>query len=230
MINQHPTQEILKLEASKRFSFACWIETDQHRLILSQIKSDLIDRSAELWIFGPEGVGKTHLALHLAEQFSFHYFDCGEVTPELSGNLFENLLETDGLVLDRADQWLGHDIPEAALFSWWKRKQNGLILISRSSPRVDKLISLPDLASRSRAALILPLDGLGDEGCHQLFKCHLKRLHIHLTPDVIRFLTPRLPRNPSKLMNLISAIDEESLRDQRKVTIPWLSQLLNRLS
>ena len=227
-MNQHPIQEILKLERSTRFSFACWIETDQHRLISSQIKSYLVDRSAELWIFGPEGVGKTHLALHLAEQFNFHYFDCGEIAPELSGNLFENLLETDGLVLDRADQWLGHDVPEAALFSWWKRKQNGLILMSRSSPRVDNLIRLPDLASRSLAALVLPLDGLGDEGCHRLFECQLQVRHLQLTADVIRFLIPRLPRNPAKLMDLIYAIDEESLRDQRKVTIPWLSKLLTR--
>ena len=227
---KHPIQEVLKLEISTRFSFACWIETDQHRLITSQIQSDLVDRSAELWIFGPEGVGKTHLALHLADRFKFHYFDCGEIAPELSGNLFEALSETDGLILDRVDRWLGHDVPEAALFSWWKRKHSGLILISRSSPRADELVSLPDLASRFRAALILPLDGLSDEGCHRLFECHIKQLHLHLTPDVIRFLIPRLPRNPSKLMDLIYAIDEESLRDQRRVTIPWLSQLLNRLS
>ena len=227
-MNQHPTQEILQLEASKRFSFTCWIETEQHQLITSQIKSDLVDRSAELWIFGPEGVGKTHLALNLAEQFGFHYFDCGEIAPELSGNLFEALSEADGLVLDRVDQWLGHDVPEAALFSWWKRKRNGLVLMSRSSPRVNKLISLPDLASRSLAALVLPLDGLGDEGCYQLFECQLQVRHIQLTGDAMRFLIPRLPRNPAKLMDLIYAIDEESLRDQRKVTIPWLSKLLTR--
>lgn len=230
MRNQNPTQEILKLETPGRYSFACWIETDQHRLILSQIKRNLIDRSSELWIFGPEGVGKTHLAVYLANLLGFHYYDCGEITAELSADLFETLSETDGLILDRVDNWLGYNVPEGALFSWWKRKQNGLILISRSSPRAENFVHLPDLASRSRAALILPLDGLGDEGCHRLFECQLKQHSLRLMPDVIRFLIPRLPRNPGKLMDLIHAIDEESLRDQRKVTIPWLSQLLTDLS
>ena len=230
MRNQLPTQEILKLETLNRYSLACWIETDQHRLILSQIRRNLVDRSAELWIFGPEGVGKTHLALYLADLLGFQYYDCGEIAAEFSVDLFETLSETDGLILDRVDDWLGYNAPEGALFSWWKRKQNGLISISRSSPRAENLVRLPDLSSRSRAALVLPLDGLGDEGCHRSFECQLEQRSLRLTPDVIRFLIPRLPRNPGKLMDLMNAIDEESLRDQRKVTIPWLSQLLTDLS
>ena len=45
--------------------------------------------------------------------------------------------------------------------------------------------------------------------------------------DVLRFLAPRLPRNPSRLMSLVHLIDQESLRDQRKITIPWLKRFLS---
>ncbi|CAI8288836.1 MAG: DnaA regulatory inactivator Hda [Gammaproteobacteria bacterium] len=128
------------------------------------------------------------------------------------------------------DRWLRHSIAESALFSWWKRKENGLVLISETSPRAEGSITLPDLASRACASMILPLDGLDDEGLRSLFRCQLDHRGIELTPDVIRFLSPRLPRNPAKLVGLLSAIDQESLRDQRKITVPWLKQRLSRLS
>ena len=116
------------------------------------------------------------------------------------------------------------------IISWWKRKENGLVLVSETSPRADGLITLPDLASRAHAAMILPLDGLGDEGIRRLFQCQIQRLGIELAAEVIRFLSPRLPRNPAKLMDLLAVMDQESLRDQRKITVPWLKQRLLPLS
>ena len=61
-----PIQEISHLEKPTGYSGECWVETDQHRLILSQATDSLVGQSAELWIHGPEGVGKTHLGLVIA--------------------------------------------------------------------------------------------------------------------------------------------------------------------
>lgn len=199
-------------------------------MILAHVGDALVGNSAELWFFGAPGVGKTHLGLLVAERFHFDYYDCSDISPELAPELFEYLNVGTGVVLDRVDRWLHEVASESALFSWWKRKENGLVLISETSPRADGFITLPDLASRAHAAMVLPLDGLDDDQIGRLFRCQLGRLGIELAPEVVRFLTPRLPRNPAKLMNLLAAMDQESLRDQRKITVPWLKQLLLRLS
>ncbi|MEE2821020.1 MAG: hypothetical protein VX915_04640 [Pseudomonadota bacterium] len=199
-------------------------------MIISHVHDSLHGRSDELWVYGAPGVGKTHLGFVIAERFRFEYYDCGEINPELVPELLEHLDVQSGVILDRIDRWLNRSASESALFSWWKRKANGLILISETSPRADGSITLPDLASRAHGAMILPLNGLSDEGIRRLFQCQLQRLGIELAPEVIRFLSPRLPRNPAKLMDLLAVIDQESLRDQRKITIPWLKQRLLRLS
>ena len=231
-MTQHegPIQEILSLERPAGYSLECWVETKQHQMIISHFDDSLHGRSDELWLYGAPGVGKTHLSLVIAERFWFDYYDCGEINPESVPELFEHLDVQRGVILDRVDRWLNNPASESALFSWWKRKENGLVLISETSPRADGSITLPDLASRAHAAMILPLDGLDDEGIRRLFQCQLQRLGIELAPEVIRFLIPRLPRNPSKLMDLLAVMDQESLRDQRKITVPWLKQRLLHLS
>ena len=227
---KQPIQEILNLEKPVGYSLECWIENDQHRMIISHVRDYLFGHSAELWVYGAPGVGKTHLGLLIAERFEFDYYDCSDISPEVAPELFEYLDVGCGLVLDRIDYWLCHFASESALFSWWKRKTNGLVLISETSPRADEFIKLPDLASRAHAAMVLPLDGLDDDGIGRLFQCQLERLGIELAPEVTRFLKPRLPRNTANLMDLLEAMDQESLRDQRKITIPWLKGLLSRLS
>ena len=228
--HKQPIQEILSLERPAGYSLECWVETKQHQMIISHVDDSLHGRSDELWVYGAPGVGKTHLGLVIAERFRFDYYGCDEINPETVPELLKHLDVQRGVILDRVDRWLNHPASESALFSWWKRKENGLILISETSPRADGSITLPDLASRAHGAMILPLDGLGDEGIRRLFECHLQRLGIELAPEVIRFLSPRLPRNPGKLMDLLAVMDQESLRDQRKITVPWLKQRLLRLS
>lgn len=231
MIHQkQPIQEILNLKKPTGYLLECWVETEQNQMVVSHVQESLAGVSSELWLHGAPGVGKTHLGLLIADRFEFGYYDCGDISAEISPELFDYLDVGCGIVLDRVDRWLRHSIAESALFSWWKRKQNGLVLISETSPRAEGSITLPDLASRARASMILPLDGLDDEGLRSLFRCQLDHRGIELPPDVIRFLSPRLPRNPAKLVDLLSAIDQESLRDQRKITVPWLKQLLSRLS
>lgn len=227
MIQSRPKQEILELEKPAGYSFDCWIETDQHRLVLDYMREAVTEGSAELWIHGPLGVGKTHLALFVAEHLGYSYYDCGDIDPARASELLEWLDFDKGLILDRIDFWLNDTEAESALFSWWKRKRNALVLVSEHSPHVDHQFNLPDLRSRARASMVLRIEGLDDEGINELFHCHLRNLHIKLSPDVLRFLAPRLPRNPSRLMSLVHLIDQESLRDQRKITIPWLKRFLS---
>ena len=73
MIKSLPLQEILKFEKPAGYSFDCWIETDQHRMVLDYMRDAVTARSAELWIYGSLGVGKTHLALFVAEHFDCSY-------------------------------------------------------------------------------------------------------------------------------------------------------------
>ena len=94
-------------------------------MVVSHVQESLAGFSSELWLYGAPGVGKTHLGLLIADRFEFGYYDCGDISAEISPELFDYLDVGCGIVLDRVDRWLRHSIAESALFSWWKRKQNG---------------------------------------------------------------------------------------------------------
>lgn len=225
-----PIQEVLRLDTRPSFSDECWIETERHRQIQALCESELVERGDVIWLYGPSGFGKTHLAMHLQRRFGLDYYDCADIPSTQAASLFESLDLKRPIILDSIDRWLGPSGAEAVLFSWWKRRQAGALCIAHRSPRTRDLFSLPDLASRAVAAHIVAMEGLDDAGIETLWGCHLRERGLELSPDVTRFLAPRLPRNPGRLVALAAAMDQESLRDQRKISVPWVKQLLIALS
>ena len=224
-----PRQEVLRLDQRPVLSATCWIETDSHRQIRT-LCAEVIEKADVLWLYGPSGVGKTHLALQLQSAQPIDYFDCAEIPPPDAQVLFDSLDVDRAVILDSIDCWLGPAGAEEALFSWWKRRLAAVVCIAPVSARKADLFCLPDLASRALASHLVALEPLSDEDITALWRCLLAEYGLELGPEVLRFLAPRLPRNPGRVVQLVQAMDQESLRDQRKITIPWLKQLLLSLS
>ena len=197
---------------------------------MQAFKTQVVEARDGLWVFGAPGVGKTQSLLRAAIGLDVDYFDCTEIDPEMANALLESIPLDQMLILDRIEHWLGHAMSEAALFSWWKRKQVGHCCIARVSPRHEDLFCLPDLRSRALASLVLSVDPFSDAELERLMLCQIKTRGLDLMPEVYRFLAPRIPRNPAKIARLIEAMDHESLRDQRRITVPWLKQLLITVS
>ena len=229
-MTSRPIQEVLRLDKQPTFSDGCWIDTEAHRQIEALCESELAKQGDVIWLHGLSGIGKTHLATHLQRRFGLDYYDCADIPPTQAEPLFDSLDLARPMILDSIDRWIGPSGAEAVLFSWWKRRQAGALCIAHRSPRTPDFFSLPDLASRAVAAHIVAMEGLDDAGIETLWDCHLRERGLELSPDVARFLAPRLPRNPGRLVALAAAMDQESLRDQRKITVPWVKQLLVALS
>ena len=84
-------------------------------MVLDYMREVVIEEAAELWIHGPLGVGKTHLALFVAEHLGCSYYDCGDIDPAKASELLESLDIDKGLILDRIDFWLNDTEAESAL-------------------------------------------------------------------------------------------------------------------
>jgi DnaA family protein len=225
-----PTQEILKLFARQGVEDPCWVATVSQTAVSEAFNRQVMDAQDVLWVFGAPGVGKTQTFLRVAMHASVLYFDCHEIEPAKRAGLLDALDPDQAVIFDRIEHWLGDLETESVLFSWWKRHRAGHCLIGQVSPRRQDLFVLPDLASRAHASLVLSIDPLTDPELERLLACHIDQRGLDLAPEVFRFLRPRIPRNPAKIRALVDAMDQESLRDQRRITVPWLKQLLVSLS
>lgn len=221
-----PVQHILQLGALTAKEAECWQSSADRELIEVRCQEDLLARHDVVWIHGPEGVGKTQLALRIGAQLGLDYLNLDEISTERAEGLFDSLRLDQPVIIDGLDAWLGDSVCEAVLFSWWKRQRAGALCVSRMSPYGESVFSLADLGSRARAAQVLPVRPLSDEAIEALWQCLLQERGLELDPDVLRFIAPRWPRNLARLVKLIQTIDQESLRDQRKITIPWIKGLL----
>lgn len=170
---------------------------------------DWIDRSPYwnapvLYIHGPAGSGKTHLA-----------------------NIWHAQNKT-GHVIDNLDDVLGNRTSEENLFHLYNRVRQtpGSILITGSKPLSLMQFTIPDLASRLRAApqigITLPDEDLLRALLVKLFADRQMRIDVSL----IEYMIPRMERSFSAARELVAELDHTSLTQKRPPNIGMLRRLL----
>lgn len=158
-----------------------------------------------LIIYGASGCGKTHL-LSLWEQ--------------KAGNRGETIDNAEALFGDRdAETELFHRFNQA-------REDKKFLILSMEQPLSRYTITLPDLASRLRAAPAVEVQEPDDIALQGVFLklCHDRQLTV--TPDVIAYILPRIERSYDAIRNLVKQIDETSLSEKRAVTIPLVRKII----
>uniref|UniRef100_UPI002B1D6593 HdaA/DnaA family protein n=1 Tax=Pseudomonas marginalis TaxID=298 RepID=UPI002B1D6593 len=83
-----------------------------------------------------------------------------------------------------------------------------------------------DLASRLDWGLIYKLHPLSDEEKIQALQLRARMRGFELTEDVCRFVLKRLDRKMGTLFDILNELDHESIVAQRKLTIPFVKDIL----
>ncbi len=184
-----------------------------------------------LYLHGPAGSGKSHLlmaACHAAHAV-------GRVVQYLPlaglGRADEVLRAVAGaelLALDELDAIAGQREAEHALFDLYNRARadGGGLLIAASAPLAQLPLVLPDLRSRLGACTQLALKPLDDGERRAALKTHAAARGLALDDNVLDWLFARYPRDLGALLDLLDRLDQASLAAQRRITIPFLRELL----
>ncbi len=186
------------------------------------------------WVYlvGPAGTGKTHLALALcaaAEQ-------AGRAPAYLplvaaAGRLREALEALEGrevIALDGLDAIAGRREDEVALFDFHNRARAAgvtLLYTARATPDALGLV-LPDLRSRLSQCGRIVLAPLDDAGRAAVLRERARRRGLALDTAAIDWLLTRTDRDLAGLVALLDRLDRESLAAKRRVTVPFLRQVL----
>lgn len=181
---------------------------------------------------GPSGVGKTHLALAACAHAETAGLRSAFLPlPSAAGRLgaaLEALHTCDFIALDGLDAVLGTRADEVALFHFHNRAMDGgrRLLYTAQNPAAGLAVDLPDLRSRLAACTGIALAPLDDDARRELLRCRALLRGLVIEPAAIDWLLRRVGRDLGGLTRLLDQLDRASLAAQRRVTVPFLRQVL----
>ncbi|MCW4453481.1 DnaA regulatory inactivator Hda [Flavobacterium sp. MXW15] len=201
--------------------------------VLAQLQA-LASGEATEWVYlsGPAGTGKTHLALALCAAAE-HAGRAAAYLPlaAAAGRLRDALEALEGrdvITLDGLEAIAGRREDEVALFDFHNRARAAgvtLLYTARAVPEALGLV-LPDLKSRLSQCGRVMLDPLDDAGRGAVLRERAQRRGLALDEAAIEWLLTRTGRELGNLVALLDRLDRESLAAQRRITVPFLRRVL----
>ena len=185
-----------------------------------------------LYASGPAGTGKTHLALALCAEAEAHGHRAGYLL--LSGaagrlrDALEALDRNDVVALDGIEAVAGDRAGEIALFDFHNRMHDAgrtLFYTARGGPDAWPLI-LPDLRSRLSQCTRIALEPLDDDGRRELLRLRARRRGLQVDEAAIDWLLRHVDRDLASLTALFDRLDRAALAAQRRITVPFLREVL----
>ncbi|HXO98970.1 MAG TPA: DnaA regulatory inactivator Hda [Luteibacter sp.] len=190
--------------------------------------------AAAPWVFvaGPLGSGRTHLLIAACQAA----IDAGRTAQYLPlaglrgsrAAAIRGMAGSDVLVIDDIDSIAGESDAEHALFDTFNRyrAEAGTLLFSAAGAPVSLDIALPDLRSRLGSLTQAMLKPLGDAERRNVLRDQAAARGIELDDVVLDWLFAHHARDLGTLLDLLDTLDRASLAAQRRVTVPFLRNLL----
>ena len=187
--------------------------------------------TAPIWLWGARGSGKTHLlqAVCAAAGESAAYFPLHR-SLALPPDALAGFEHTGVLCIDDADAVAGDPEWERALFRLFNATaelKTRLIFAAAAAPRQAGW-SLDDWRSRAAACVVYQIRELDDEGRIEALRLRAAQRGLRLPYDTSEYLLKRMPRDLHSLFGILDQLDEASLAAQRRLTIPFIREALEK--
>ncbi|HLQ85423.1 MAG TPA: DnaA regulatory inactivator Hda [Salinisphaeraceae bacterium] len=188
----------------------------------------------QFYLHGPPATGKTHLlqaasrAAAAAGQRSA-YVPLAEVGDQGAG-LLAGMQTLACVCVDDVSMIAGQRAMELAMIGLIDglRANGGQLLIADRYPPAELTFALPDLASRLGWGSVFALVEPDDADKQQLLMRRAAQRGMQLPAATAQYLLRHGSRDVPSLMALLARLDTASLAAQRRLTIPFVKQVLAR--
>ncbi|GGI88463.1 DnaA inactivator Hda [Shewanella gelidii] len=186
-----------------------------------------------IYVWGPVKSGRTHL-LHAAcayanERERQSFYLPLSIHASISPALLEGLEDLDLVCIDDVQAIAGHPLWEEAIFDLYNRvaeKKHTSLIVSATQAAKEADFVLPDLVSRMQWGLSYQVQPMEDSEKLAALQRRAAMRGLQLPEDVGRFLMARLARDLRTLFDVLDRLDKASLVHQRKLTIPFVKEVL----
>lgn len=184
-----------------------------------------------IYLYAKPNSGLTHILQALCKINPGCFYIPLEKISEFQPEILEDLDGLDLIIIDDLEKITGNSPWENKLFNLYNQivdHKKRLILASHYLPQ-NLDLKLLDLKSRLQAMLLLTLEELKDPEKISALQLRAKNRGIILKADVAQFLLNHAPRDMTGLMGLISQLDQISLQEKRRLTIPLAKEILDKV-
>lgn len=186
-----------------------------------------------LFIYGAVGSGKTHLLQALTAQAASNcaaaYVPLRQFEMEVP-DVLEGLDALDLVCLDDLDAIAGRQEWMLAVLRLLDqlrtRGANAVVSAGAAPERLAR--ALPDLVTRLSAAAVFGLKPLNDSDRQRLLQERAAERGLQLAEEAGLLLLAQLPRDTGSLLLALDELDQDSLRAQRRLTVPFVTDWLRR--
>lgn len=227
------TQLPLNIQLRDDATFESYYPGDKNQAFASILQMSRGIGERFLYVWGQLGVGRSHLlqaACHAARDSGVAavYIPLQE-SHQLSPKLTLGLEEVPLICIDDVHCIAGKPEWEEALFHLYNRirAQNTSLLVAADMAPTRTPLQLADLKSRLTWGVTYQLQPLSDEQKLNALALRAKFRGLVLNKTVGKFLLSRCSRNMIELFHTLELLDKASLIDQRRLTIPFVKQVLN---
>lgn len=202
--------------------------------IIEALKNFLTESSeCFIYLWGEQGDGKSHLLNSCCELASRRGSDV-RLLPmsqllEMSPEIFEGLAGIELLCIDDIHLACGRPDWEMAVFDLFnqQRESDQQLIVTGNRPPTKLACCLPDLQTRLTWGVTLALQPFNDEERLESLSRQAAALGMELSPEVGRYLLSRFSRDAASLSRMLEMLDRESIVAQRRITIPFLKEVLS---
>ncbi|MCS5586826.1 MAG: DnaA regulatory inactivator Hda [Gammaproteobacteria bacterium] len=181
-----------------------------------------------VYVYGDKSSGKTHLLQGCAfealeRSLSVVYLDFAQEMPD---GILNGLEDNDWVCIDNTDHL--DENQQQELFDLYNRATHTSVKLIVSGPTLPgRLTLLKDLKTRLSLATIFCLESLSDESKKDIIQQQMNERNLKIDRKIYDYLFKYYSRDLTDLLNAIDQLDEASLQQKNKITIPLTKQVLD---
>ena len=220
----------LAVRLRERATFDSFIAGDNAELLL-RLQAMAVGASGVCWIWGGAGSGRSHLlqavcaavpAPRRAAYLPLRQFE------HIDADWLEGWGAFECLCIDDLPLALGDAGRERALFNLFReREERGApLVVSADAPPAAQRWVLADIASRFGGSAVFQLHALDEAGQGEALRRRAALRGVELPEETLRWVQRRWPRDMRALCELLDTLDDAALAAQRRLTVPFIRQVV----
>jgi DnaA family protein len=225
------TQLALPLQLADHAVFASFLDHGNETLVSTLVGLSSGDAGQGCWLWGSPATGKTHLLQAVCDQAGDRsiYLPL-DMLAAAGPEILEGLASRRLVCIDDIDHVAGQDEWEVALFNLFNdlQESGGQLIVSACSAPRESGIVLADLASRMSRLPVFQIRALNEQQRVAALQLRARHRGLELPDDTAAYMLKRSRRDMASLYGLLDKLDLEALRAQRRLTIPFVRDVLQQ--